>query len=59
VKPDQEEIVGDLIFIAMVIAFFALAAGFVKLCDRIIGADPAPADEPPDARTDLVDETAG
>jgi hypothetical protein len=33
--------VGDLIFIAIVIAFFALAAGFVKLCDRIIGPDDA------------------
>jgi hypothetical protein len=31
--------VGDLIFIAVTIAFFALAAGFVKICDRIIGPD--------------------
>jgi hypothetical protein len=31
--------VADLLFIAITIAFFALAAGFVKLCDRIIGPD--------------------
>jgi hypothetical protein len=30
---------GDLLFIAITIAFFALAAGFVVLCDRIIGPD--------------------
>jgi hypothetical protein len=29
----------DLLFIAITIAFFVLAAGFVKLCDRIIGPD--------------------
>ena len=31
----------DLLFIAITIAFFAIAAGFVKLCDRIIGPDDA------------------
>jgi hypothetical protein len=31
--------VADLLFIAIVLAFFALAAGFVRLCDRIIGPD--------------------
>ena len=44
----------DLIYIAVIIAFFALAALFVVACDRIIGADesadtgtrePAPLDE--------------
>ena len=29
----------DVIFIAVLIEFFAVAAGFVKVCDRIIGAD--------------------
>ena len=29
----------DLLFIAITIAFFALAAGFVKICDHIIGPD--------------------
>lgn len=45
----------DLIYIAVIIAFFALAALFVVACDRIIGADdsavtgtraPAPEPEP-------------
>jgi hypothetical protein len=31
--------VADLLFIAITIAFFALAAGFVKICDHIIGPD--------------------
>jgi hypothetical protein len=29
----------DVLFIAITIAFFALAAGFVRVCDRIIGPD--------------------
>jgi hypothetical protein len=29
----------DLLFIVMMIAFFALAVGLVRICDRIIGAD--------------------
>jgi hypothetical protein len=31
--------VADLIFVAVIIAFFALAALFVVACDHIIGAD--------------------
>jgi hypothetical protein len=31
--------VADLIFVAIIIAFFALAALFVVACDHIIGAD--------------------
>jgi len=31
----------DIIFVAIVIAFFAAGGGFVVLCDRIVG----PADE--------------
>jgi hypothetical protein len=30
---------GDVLFIAIVVAFFALMAGLVALCDRIIGRD--------------------
>jgi len=46
--------VADLIYIAVLIAFFAVAALFVVACDHIIGADdsavtgtrePAPLDE--------------
>lgn len=29
----------DLIFVLVIVAFFAMAALFVKLCDRIIGSD--------------------
>ena len=36
---------GDVVFIAIVVAFFALMAGFVVACDRMIG---------PDDGTDLV-----
>ena len=30
----------DLVFIAIVVAFFALCVGYVRVCDRIIGPDP-------------------
>jgi hypothetical protein len=29
----------DLLFIAILIAFFGLCVGFVKLCDRVIGSE--------------------
>jgi len=29
----------DVAFVLIIIAFFGLAAGFVHVCDRIIGAD--------------------
>jgi len=29
----------DLLFIAMMVAFFGLAVVLVRICDRIIGAD--------------------
>ena len=31
----------DVIYVAVIVAFFALAALFVVACDRIIGADDA------------------
>jgi hypothetical protein len=31
----------DLLFIVVLIAFFALMVGFVKLCERIIGPEAA------------------
>jgi hypothetical protein len=31
--------VADLLFIGMMIVFFGLAVVFVRLCDRIVGAD--------------------
>jgi hypothetical protein len=33
--------VADLIFLVITVAFFALCVGYVRLCDRIIGPDPA------------------
>lgn len=30
----------DLIYVAVVVVFFVLAAGYVTACDRIIGPDP-------------------
>jgi hypothetical protein len=32
--------VTDLVFVLILIAFFAAFAGFVVLCERIIGPDP-------------------
>ena len=32
----------DLAYLAVIIAFFAVAAAFVVACDRIIGPDPTP-----------------
>ena len=29
----------DLVFIVIVVAFFALCVGYVRLCDHIIGPD--------------------
>ena len=33
----------DLVFLVIMVAFFALCIGYVRLCDRIIGPDPHPA----------------
>lgn len=38
----------DFVFVAIIVAFFALAALFVKACDRIIGPD----EETPEAAVD-------
>lgn len=35
----RRQAVRDLIFVALIIAFFALAGGLVWLCERIIGRD--------------------
>lgn len=36
----------DVLFVLVVVAFFALAAAFVVACDRIIGPDALPDGEP-------------
>jgi len=33
----------DLVFLVIVVAFFGVCIGYVRLCDRIIGPDPHPA----------------
>lgn len=32
----------DLLFVAMTVAFFLVASGFVTLCNRILGSDSPP-----------------
>ena len=31
----------DVVFVVIILAFFALCVGYVKVCDRIIGPDPS------------------
>lgn len=38
----------DVVYLLIVVAFFALCVGYVGLCDRIIGPDPADPSGPPD-----------
>ena len=43
----------DLLYVAIMVAFFALAAAFVAGCERIIGTDASyetPAEEPAEAQ---------
>ena len=42
--------VADLLFVVITIAFFVLCVAYVRVCDRIIGPDPAtPPAEPREA----------
>jgi hypothetical protein len=34
--------VADLLFAVSTLAFFAICVAYVRVCDRIIGPDPAP-----------------
>ena len=38
----------DVLFVVITVAFFVLCIGYVKVCDRIIGPDPALPSETPD-----------
>jgi hypothetical protein len=49
---------GDLLFVAVVVAFFAVALAYVKGCERIIGPDAPLPDEDVDATQADVDVTA-
>jgi hypothetical protein len=44
---------GDLIFVAVVVAFFAVTVAYVRACERIVGRDTGP-----EALTDAADDAA-
>lgn len=38
----------DLLFVVITVAFFLVCVAYVRVCDRIIGPDPAPTPAPPE-----------
>jgi hypothetical protein len=38
-RSGYKSIMADLLFIGMMVAFFGLAVGLIRICDRIIGTD--------------------
>ena len=53
---------GDLIFVVVVVAFFALSVAYVKGCERIVGRDTGaelPGDADADAATSALESTLG
>ena len=49
----------DLLYVVVTVAFFAVTAGFVSLCDRIIGPDSDHGDTPADPADGPTLTTAG
>jgi hypothetical protein len=49
---------GDLLFVAVVIAFFAVTLAYIKGCERIVGPDTPPSDDVDAAHDDAVVTTA-
>lgn len=49
----------DVIFLAITVAFFALAAAYVRGCARIIGPDATPGPELVDDGQPVDERTAG
>jgi hypothetical protein len=46
---------GDLLFVAVVVAFFAVTLAYVKGCERIVGPDtPLPDEDVEATRNDVV-----
>jgi hypothetical protein len=39
---DRGGLMGDVIFVVVVVAFFALSVAYVKGCERIVGRDTGP-----------------
>ena len=46
----------DLLFVAIVVGFFAVCVAYVRLCDRIIGPDPVMRDAPGSGAADEMQE---
>jgi hypothetical protein len=49
---------GDVLFVAILVAFFALAIVFVRACDRIVGPDTGSLDVADTSATSDTDEVA-
>jgi hypothetical protein len=41
--------VADVLFVALLLAFFAVCVAYVSWCDRMIGPDPSPDAAPDDS----------
>jgi hypothetical protein len=55
----KESVMGDLLFVAVVVAFFAVTLAYVKGCERIVGPDtPLPEGEGFGAAGDAADADA-
>jgi hypothetical protein len=49
----------DVLFVAILVAFFGVAYALVRACDAIIGPDPIPVEEPvDDVEVEAVSEVA-
>ena len=46
VRGRSNDTMADVVFLLLAVGFFALCAGYVKLCDRIVGPDPDVPTEP-------------
>ena len=46
VRGRSNDFMADVVFLLLAVGFFALCAGYVKLCDRIVGSDPDVPTEP-------------
>jgi len=48
IPPGDSAHMADVIFVALLLGFFALAVGLVKLCERIVGAPDVVVHEAPE-----------
>ncbi|HZM32254.1 MAG TPA: hypothetical protein VFB77_17280 [Acidimicrobiales bacterium] len=54
----SEDVMGDLIFVAVVVAFFAVTVAYVRGCERIVGRDEV-AGAPGAVDTETADAAGG